>query len=71
MIDCEKGRGLLIYIKSNLCYDMITPKIKFDEYLLMQINMDNGNSFVLASIYLSPDSSMKNNMDLNKMLNFI
>lgn len=62
----ESGRGMLLYIKSNIQHDSIGLKSKACEYIAAKIKGEL-DDVLLVSIYTSPNSQLENN---DEMLRF-
>ena len=64
----DNGRGLLVYISSEIHYTPVTFEQEFTEYLSVKVNQSDKDTLLFSSIYRSPNSSTENNKDLCKLL---
>ena len=64
----DNGRGLLIYISSDVHYTPVTFEQEFTEYLSVKGNLSDKDNLLFSSVYRSPNSSRENNKDLCKLL---
>ena len=64
----DNGRGLLVYISSDIHYTPVTFEQEFTEYLSVKVNLSDKDTLLFSSIYRSPNSSTENNKDLCKLL---
>ena len=58
-------RGICLYCKPDIKYNILTDNSDFDEYLLCEFT-GNHESFLLGVCYRSPNSTVEND---SKMLN--
>ena len=64
----DNGRGLLVYISSDIHHTPVTFEQEFTEYLSVKVNLSDKNTLPFSSIYRSPNSSTEDNKDLCKLL---
>ena len=66
----EKGRGIVIYIKSNIKYSLVPMNSNFEESLALDISTPGSpQHLLLVVIYRSPNSTEENNLELLTILN--
>ena len=62
------SRGVLIYVADNIRATCVELAIKFNEYLLIRIEMDGQNIYI-CNIHRSPNSDEDNNSKLLQLIN--
>ena len=70
-IDENKGRGSILYIKSDLTHMPVEIKGQgnhFQEHILQEVKIDDNDSVVIALLYRSPSSTPQNNTYLLELL---
>ena len=70
-IEENKGRGSILYIKSNLTHMPVDIKGSgklFEEHILQEIKIDDNDSVIVALLYRSPTSDNVNNLNLIELL---
>ena len=56
-IDNELGRGIVIYIRKNICTSPPSIKTKFSESCWVTIKLSNNESLIIGCMYRSPNKS--------------
>ena len=70
-IEENKGRGSILYIRSNLTHMPVEIKGSgklFGEHILQEIKIDDNESVIVALLYRSPTSDNVNNLNLIELL---
>ena len=62
--DTTQGRGIVIYVRKSLKAWEIPVKSNFEEYLSINIELNNKEKLTICAIYRSPNSSPDNNQNL-------
>ena len=62
-------RGIIVYVSQNLKATQIDVSSNFSECLLLQLQVDIHNSFLLGTFYRSPSSTSDNDQYLINTLN--
>lgn len=68
--DTSTGRGMLMYIKNNLHYNILDPHLftQVCEAQFAQIKVEGGEDLLFISMYRSPNSTEENNNNFNKLI---
>ena len=66
IIDSNKEKCMVLYLRDTLRYNVVTPTSNFEEVIIVQWNLIN-EPLILASIYRSPDSTIENNKSLKHL----
>ena len=67
-LDCDVGRGLLIYAKTELNALSYDIDVDFSEHSFIQIRVLNNQMLTIGCVYRSPHSADSNNEKLNNMI---
>ena len=67
----DPGRGMILYIDSNLKYTPITVNGAYQEYICIEIQLKGNDRFLVASVYRSPSCENINNENLNNFLKLL
>ena len=71
-LDCERGRGLLLYIDARLEAVEVKMDTEFEECLFVKVQVNSRDKLLIGLIYRSPSGTKENNDrlgDLMSMLN--
>ena len=64
----DKGRGVVLYIKSSFHSRGIAFDTLFEESVWCNVKLNNNDTLLVGCIYRSPNSSKTNNVTLFKVL---
>ena len=68
-LDEDVGRGMLIYIKDTMRYNMLDlQNIVFNEAIACEIQLQGKNTLIFCSVYRSPNSTEENDIGLHNLL---
>lgn len=62
------GRGLIIYIRSNIMAREVRFKANFQESLWVEVHLKDGDLLLIGCIYRSPSSVLENNSQLINLI---
>lgn len=61
------GRGLIIYVRKDLCFITVELTTKYEAYCCVEVS-DKRDKILVTNIYCSPSSDQKNNSKLLQLL---
>ena len=67
-IEESRGRGMCTYVNNKLDYNEIKLKTNFNEYIAIDVKLNDNENMLLVNIYRSGSSGEDNSKELNKML---
>ncbi|MFI5407391.1 MAG: endonuclease/exonuclease/phosphatase family protein [Nitrososphaerales archaeon] len=62
------SRGVIIYVNSALHSSQVETDTKFEECVFVQIKMRDARNLLVGGFYRSPNSSLENNLHLEKLI---
>ena len=57
LVKGSPGRGLIIYVKNDIRFTQVTVNTEFNEYLSIEINLNQKDKVMFSSVYRSPSMS--------------
>jgi hypothetical protein len=71
-IEDQTGRGIVIYVDSRLKASQINIPNVFQEFVFVEIKIDNGSeNLIIGNIYRSPNSVEENDIKLNELIDYV
>ena len=67
LANLHEGRGVVIYIKSNLNAEQVYFETNFKESVWCHINLKNRDTILIGCIYRSPNASVENFQELKTL----
>ena len=67
-IEENRGRGMCTYVNSKLEYKEVKLKTNFNEYIAIDVKLNENECMLLVNIYRSGSSGDENSKELNNML---
>ena len=64
----DKGRGVVLYIKSSLYPQVISFDTAFEESVWCSVKLNTNDTLLVGCIYRSPNSSETNNIDIFNLI---
>ena len=64
-------RGIIVYVKNSMQANQIELSLDFNECIVIQLGLQNGDSMLLSTFYRSPGSNNVNDMHLLELINYI
>lgn len=68
--ETDHGRGMMIYVRDGLCYNVIDPDTftEANEAQFISLELTDGEKLLYGSTYRSPNSSEENDQKFNQMM---
>ena len=66
--DREVGRGMLLYVKDGLSYNLRCMGEEVTEVQTLALTLEDGKELLFCSAYRSPNSSNENNENFNNLI---
>jgi hypothetical protein len=70
-LETNVGRGLLLYVDTNLPCSEIEVDTSFEEFLAVRIQVSIHNTLLVLLVYRSDSGTTENNMELNRLIEIV
>ena len=67
----DNSRGITVYVRDDLSATQMDEGLPFHEHLLLKLNTDKQDGFILGSFYRSPTSPPENDKELFTMISYL
>ena len=67
----EKGRGVAIYVRDDLCCNQLYIDSVYKDFVLLQLQFGVNKRLIIGNFYRSPNSVLQSDAELYSLINHI